>query len=129
MPESVLFASAVTGALLVGVIIGLGVNLVRSPAEDAGAPVVDLQTLGQLSGSWTSGSFTEDDFVGYMTEAGHALGDIASFLQHDPIPGTSAGASTSTGANGSSSSGRSMRLGPGFSATSSTSCFRMVACT
>jgi hypothetical protein len=85
----VLFAGAMAGALMVGVVLGLGLDLVRQPSGDVAAPVVDLETLGEeLSGSWMSGSFTEDDFVGYMTGAGHAAEDIAAFLEHDPIPGT-----------------------------------------
>ena len=85
----VLFAGIVTGALLVGVIVGLGLNLIRQPASNVGAPVVDLETLGEdLSGSWMSDSFTEDDFVDYMADASHAASDIAAFLDHDPIPGT-----------------------------------------
>ena len=84
----VLFAGAVTGALLVGVVVGLGLNLLRQPAGDVGAPVIDIETLGeQLSGSWMSASFTEEDFVDFLTEAGHAASDIAAFLEHDPIPG------------------------------------------
>ena len=85
----VLFAGAVTGALVVGVVVGLGLSLLRQPAGDVGSPVVDIETLGeQLSGSWMSASFTADDFVDYMTDAGHTARDIAAFLEHDPIPGT-----------------------------------------
>ena len=85
----VLFAGAVMGALVVGVVVGLGLSVLRQPAGNVGAPVVDIETLGeQLSGSWMSASFTEDDFVDYMTDAGHAASDIGAFLEHDPIPGT-----------------------------------------
>ena len=84
----VLFAGAMAGALVLGVIVGIGLDLVRQPAGD-GQPAVDLDRLREeLSGSWTSDSFTEDDFVGYLTDAGYAAGDIAAFLEHDPIPGT-----------------------------------------
>jgi hypothetical protein len=85
----VLFAGAMAGALVVGVIVGLGLNLLRQPAGHVGAPVVDLETLGEeLSVSWMSGSFSEADFVDYMADSGHAAMDVAAFLEHDPIPGT-----------------------------------------
>lgn len=84
-----LFAGAVTGALMIGVMLGLAIHLVRQPSDNVGAPAVDLERLGEeLSGSWMSGSYTEDDFVDYMTDAGHTAEDVVAFLEHDPIPGT-----------------------------------------
>jgi hypothetical protein len=85
----VLFVGAIAGALIIGVVLGVGLDIARQPSREVGAPVVDLETLGEeLSGSWMSGSFTEDDFVDYLTAAGYEADDIAAFLEHDPIPGT-----------------------------------------
>lgn len=84
-----LFAAVIAGALALGVGIGIGLDVVRQPVGDPVELAVDLDRLGQeLSGSWMSDSFTEQDFVRHMTEAGHTGQDMAAFLQHDPIPGT-----------------------------------------
>lgn len=84
-----LFASAMAVALVLGVVLGLGLDILRQPIGDRGGPVVDLGRLGEeLSGSWMSDSFTEEDFIRHLTEAGYTGEDIAAFLEHDPIPGT-----------------------------------------
>lgn len=84
-----LFAGGMAGAMILGVVVGLGIGVVRQPVGDDGVPAVDLDRLGEeLSGSWMSTSFTEQEFVGHLTEAGYSAQDIAAFLEHDPIPGT-----------------------------------------
>jgi hypothetical protein len=83
------FASAIGAALVLGVVIGVGLDVLRQQPADVGNPPVDLDLLGEeLSGSWTSGAYTRDDFVSYVTDAGYRAEDIDRFLAHDPIPGT-----------------------------------------
>lgn len=87
-PGWVMFVGAMAGALVVGLVIGLGLDVLRQPAG-IGGPDVDLDALNEsLSGGWTSDAFTRDDFVSYLTAAGHQSSDISVFLTHDPIVGT-----------------------------------------
>jgi hypothetical protein len=84
-----LFAGSMAGAIVLGVIIGLGLDVVRQPVGDDARPAVDLDRLGEeLSGSWLSDSFTEEDIIRHLTDDGHGPEDIAAWLRDGPIPGT-----------------------------------------
>jgi hypothetical protein len=85
-----LVTAAVGSALVVGVVLGLGLDTLRSPSGDTGVPALDLEALNaELAGTWLSDPITRDQFVDFMVEAGHAEADIDAFLEHDPIVSSS----------------------------------------
>lgn len=84
--ESVVLAAAVVGALALGVVIGLGLDLLRAPTPDVGGPPTDPAAIQrQLAGTWMSEPVTEDQFIDFMLEQGHSQADIEAWLDHDPI--------------------------------------------
>ena len=87
--ESFVLAAAVIGALVLGVVIGLGLDLLRAPSPNVGAPLTDPAVVqAQLAGTWLSEPVTEDEFVAFMLEQGHSPADIEAWLEHDPIDTT-----------------------------------------
>lgn len=80
-----LMMATVGAALVVGVVVGMSLDALRSPG-DTGAPAPDLEALSaELAGTWLSDPITEDQFVEFMLESGHDSDDIDAFFEHDPI--------------------------------------------
>ena len=85
--STMLMTARVGAALVIGIVLGLSLDTLRSPGGDTGAPAPDLEALNaELAGTWLSDPITQDQFVDFMLEAGHAKDDIDAFFEHDPIP-------------------------------------------
>lgn len=81
--------AAIGASLVIGVAIGMGLDLLRAPSSDVGQPGPDLAEMQrQLAGTWTSQPVTRDEFVSFMLEQGHAREDVEAFFEHDPIETT-----------------------------------------
>jgi hypothetical protein len=86
---ALVLTAAVGAALVIGVAIGLGLDLLRAPSPGVGQPPPDLGELqAELAGTWISAPVTEDEYVDFMLEQGHARADVEAFLDHDPIEST-----------------------------------------
>jgi hypothetical protein len=88
--EPLVLTAAVAGALVLGLVIGLGLDVLRSPAPNVGQqPVPDPSVTQQLlAGTWISPPVSEAEFLDFMLEQGHAQADVEAFLDHDPIEST-----------------------------------------
>lgn len=87
--QPLVMAGAVVGALVLGIVIGLGLDVLRSPSPNVGGPQVDPAVVHrQLAGTWLSEPVTEDEFIDFMLQRGHARADVDAFLDHDPIETT-----------------------------------------
>jgi hypothetical protein len=85
--STMLMTATVGAALVIGVVLGLRLDTLRSPSGDTGAPAPNLEALNaELAGTWLSDPITQHEFVDFMVQAGHAKDDIDAFLEHDPIP-------------------------------------------
>lgn len=85
--EPLLLAGAVVGALVLGVVIGLGVGLLRAPSPNVGGPSTNSALIQeQLEGTWLSEQVTQEELVTYMLDNGHSQADIDEW--HDPIDST-----------------------------------------
>jgi hypothetical protein len=78
-------SAAVGAALVIGVIVGVGLSVLREP--DGGVGVApDVEALAaQLEGRWVSDEITHDEWVSALLAMGHDIDDIDAFLLHDPI--------------------------------------------
>jgi hypothetical protein len=77
---------AVGAALVIGILIGVGLDILRAPSPDVGQPGPNLPALQQqLAGTWISEAVTAEEFETFMLEQGHAQADVDAFLAHDPI--------------------------------------------
>lgn len=86
---ALVLTAAVGAALVIGVMIGLGLDLLRAPSPNVGQPGPALAEIQrQLAGTWISEPVTEEEFVTFMLEEGHAPADVEAFLAHDPIETT-----------------------------------------
>lgn len=86
--DGLMLTAVVAASLVIGLVIGLGLDLLRAPSN-VGQPHPDLAQLqAQLAGTWISAPVTEDEYVDFMLEQGHALADVEAFLAHDPIETT-----------------------------------------
>lgn len=85
--EPLLLAAALAGALVLGVVIGLGIGLLRAPAPTVGGPSTNSVLQEQLEGTWLSETVTQDEFVRYMLDNGHSQADLDDEW-HDPIETT-----------------------------------------
>lgn len=86
---ALVLTAAVGAALVVGVMIGLGLDVLRGPSPNVGQPGPDLADIQrQLAGTWISEPVSEDEFVTFMLAEGHARADVEAFLAHDPIETT-----------------------------------------
>lgn len=73
-----------TGALVIGVVIGVGVGILRPPAPNIGAP--DLEALAaELQGTWMSEVITRHDWITAQVALGNDIDDIDNLLIHDPM--------------------------------------------
>lgn len=87
--QPLVLAAAVAGALILGIVIGLGLDVLRSPSQNVGNPEIDPQTVQErLAGTWISERVTQDEFIDFMLERDHARTDVEAFLDHDPIETT-----------------------------------------
>lgn len=87
--ERLMLTAAVGAALVIGLAIGLGLDLLRAPSPNVGGPETDPAVIQrQLAGTWVSAPVSEDEFRSFMLEQGHAQADIDAFLEHDPIETT-----------------------------------------
>lgn len=77
-------AAVVTGGLLIGLVIGLGLGILRAPAPGIGA--VDLEALAaELQGTWTSEEITRQQWISSLVALGNDIDDIDNLLIHDPM--------------------------------------------
>lgn len=84
-----MLTAAVGAALVIGLVIGLGLDLLRAPSPNVGGPDTDPAVIErQLAGTWISAPVSEDAFRSFMLEQGHAQADVDAFLDHDPIETT-----------------------------------------
>jgi hypothetical protein len=84
-----MLTAVVAASLAIGLVIGLALDVVRAPAPNVGEPGPDPAVIQrQLAGTWTSEPVSQDEFVAFMLEQGHAQADVDAFLGHDPIETT-----------------------------------------
>ncbi|MEO6059111.1 MAG: hypothetical protein ABIQ05_03960 [Candidatus Limnocylindria bacterium] len=77
-------AGVVAAALVIGLVIGIGLGVLRAPAPNVGAP--DLEALAaELQGTWTSDEITRDRFITGLVALGNNRDDVDNLLIHDPI--------------------------------------------
>ena len=87
--DRLMLTAVVAASLVIGLVIGLALDVVRAPAPNVGEPGPDPAVIQrQLAGTWISAPVTEDEFVAFMLEEGHARADVEAFLGHDPIETT-----------------------------------------
>lgn len=87
--DRLMLTVVVAGALIIGLVIGLALDVVRVPGPNVGDPGLDPAAIQrQLEGTWRSRIVTQDEFVAFMLERGHAQADLDAFLGHDPIATT-----------------------------------------
>jgi len=86
--EPLLWAAAVAGALVLGIVIGLGIGLLRAPSPNVGGPSINSALIQeQLEGTWLSEPVTQDEFVRFMLDNGHSQADLDDEW-HEPIDTT-----------------------------------------
>jgi hypothetical protein len=84
--STMLMAAAVGAALVIGIVVGLGLDMLRSPNDDTGVPGPDLEVLNaELEGMWKSDVVYRDRFIDFMVERGHAEADIEAFLDRGGV--------------------------------------------
>lgn len=87
--DRLMLTAAVAAALVIGVLIGLALDVLRAPGPNVGGPGPDTAAIQrQLEGTWRSRTVTQEEFVAFMLERGHAQADLDAFLGHDPISTT-----------------------------------------
>lgn len=87
--DRLMLTAVVAASLAVGLVIGLALDVVRAPAPNVGEPGPDPAVIQrQLAGTWTSERVSQDEFVAFMLEQGHAQADVDAFIGHDPIETT-----------------------------------------
>lgn len=75
----------VVAALVVGVAVGLGIAVLRSPDDSVGNPP-NLEALAaQLEGGWVSEAIGRDDWINRLVSMGNDIDDVDNFLIHDPM--------------------------------------------
>jgi len=86
--SAMLLTAAVGAALVIGMVVGLSLDTLRSPSDDTGVPGPDLEALNaELAGRWLSDLISRDRFVEDMLERGHAEADIEAFLDRGGVVG------------------------------------------
>lgn len=84
--STILMTATVGAALVIGFVLGLSLDTLRSPGVGTGAPGPDLEALNaELAGSWRSDVIYRDRFVEEMLELGHAEADIDAFLDRGGV--------------------------------------------
>lgn len=74
----------VTGALVTGLVIGLGVGILRAPAPNIGVP--DLEALAaELQGTWTAEEITRQRWISSLVALGNNIDDIDNNLINNPM--------------------------------------------
>lgn len=87
--DRLLLTAVVAASLVVGLVIGLGLDMLRGPSNDPGHVGPDPSVIqAQLKGTWMSEPVTEEAFVAFMRARGHAEADIDVWLGHDPMETT-----------------------------------------
>ena len=84
-----LAAATVAAALLLGVVIGSGVNVLRNPFGEPGNQPPDPAALqAALAGDWGTAEISQNDWTAAMLARGFSQADITTFLDHDPFEQT-----------------------------------------
>jgi len=87
--STMLTSVAVGAALVLGIVVGMSLDTLRSPSGDTVAPGPDLEALNaELAGLWLSDVINRDRFVDFMVARGHAEADVDAFLDRGGV-GTS----------------------------------------
>lgn len=73
-----------TGALVIGLVIGVGVGILRAPAPNISAR--DLEALAaELQGTWMSEVITRGDWITAQVALGNDIDDIDNLLINNPM--------------------------------------------
>lgn len=70
-------------AMIIGVVVGIGLNVLRAPNQ--GGPVDVAALEAELVGSWDSDVITRDQWLTRMEATGFDINDLEAFLSHDPL--------------------------------------------
>lgn len=77
-------AALVTVALVIGIVVGLGIGILRNPAG-RGAPADPALVARQLIGDWKTAPIAKADWRSRLLALGHNVDDIDAFLIHSPM--------------------------------------------
>jgi hypothetical protein len=74
-------ASILAAAVVTGLAIGIGLDVLRAPGSDVGGPTDIALLQRQLEGEWTSREISREEFISGLVEQGHEIDDVNSFLK------------------------------------------------
>ncbi|MDQ4035767.1 MAG: hypothetical protein M3153_07535 [Chloroflexota bacterium] len=81
-----LAAAAVGAAVVIGLVIGIGLDVLRS--ERVGTPPNAEALAAELQGRWVSDAIPLDVWVDELVSQGYDPNDLGNFLTHDPFEET-----------------------------------------
>ncbi|MCV0402611.1 MAG: hypothetical protein K5924_02755 [Chloroflexi bacterium] len=70
-------------AMVVGVVVGIGLNVIRAPNQGGPVDVPALEV--ELVGTWESDGVTQDQWLSRMVALGFDINDLEAFLVHNPV--------------------------------------------
>ena len=75
--------AAVTAAIVIGIAIGVGFDVMHGPP--VGAPPSSAAGIADLEGTWISDEIAFSQWVDELVERGFDPNDVGAFLGHDPF--------------------------------------------